>query len=338
MSPSLRTLPRILSSLLLFALCGTNLFAERLPIKVYTSADGLNTSASFHIARDSRGFIWICSRDGLIRFDGYRFITYRIGSDDADPAVFSLLPTSKDVYWVNLNRGTDYRFIDKGDATLIQPLPPQQSRSDPRVPLAGVEPVSEGQFPTFEDSRGNLWGYERRGLNLFREVQGKSLRDLIEVKLPGNPAGGLTNAGFAQGSDEAFWVSTNSGIIRRLPDGRIIYYSVASKNIRHPASPLAEDKENRLWITHPDGILVLKVEPVAQLANVPDLETRLSVVKKGQVNAAGEPVLPTQAGEASLFSFQDMFRRDIGTKPAANTNRPYRLARDLRLGRPGLDY
>ena len=324
MSPSLRTLPRILSSLLLVLLCNApRLFAERLPIKVYTSADGLGTSASFHIARDSRGFIWICSRDGLIRFDGYRFITYRIGSDDADPAVFSLLPTSKDVYWVNLNRGTDYRFIDKGDATSIQPLPQQQSRSDPRVPLAGVEPVSEGQFPTFEDSRGNLWGYERRGLNLLREVEGKTVRDLIEVKLPGNPAGGFTNAFFAQGRDEAFWVSTNSGIIRRLPDGRIVYYSVASKNIRHPASPFAEDKENRLWITHPDGILVLKVESVAQLANTPDLETRLSVVKKGQVSAAGEPVLPTRAGEAFIFSFQDMFRRDIGTKPPATNNKPY---------------
>jgi len=112
--------------------------AERLPIKVFTSADGLGTSATFRLARDSHGFIWICSRDGLIRFDGYRFITYRIGSDDADPAVFSLLTTSKGVYWVNLNRGKDYRFVDKGDATPSQPIPQQQSKNDPRVPMRRV--------------------------------------------------------------------------------------------------------------------------------------------------------------------------------------------------------
>src|SRR5215510_14598550 len=88
--------------------------AEHLPIKIYTSADGLGTSASFNLVRDSRGFIWLCSLDGLVRFDGYRFITYRIGNDAADPAVFSMLPTRSGVYWINLNTGADYRFIDKG--------------------------------------------------------------------------------------------------------------------------------------------------------------------------------------------------------------------------------
>jgi len=92
----------------------STLRAERLPIKIYTSADGLGTSASFSLVRDARGFIWLCSRDGLVRFDGYRFITYRIGSDAADPAVYSMLPTRNGVYWINLNTGSDYRFVDCG--------------------------------------------------------------------------------------------------------------------------------------------------------------------------------------------------------------------------------
>jgi ligand-binding sensor domain-containing protein len=67
--------------------------AERLPLKIYTSADGLGSSATFHLVRDARGFVWLCSRDGLVRFDGYRFITYRVGDETADPAVFHLVPT-----------------------------------------------------------------------------------------------------------------------------------------------------------------------------------------------------------------------------------------------------
>src|SRR5881394_3980888 len=98
----------ILTLTAFFLFSAHSLDAERLPIKVYTSADGLGTSATFSLVRDSRGFIWICSRDGLIRFDGYRFITYRIGNDEADPAVFNLLPTRKGIYWINLNTGTDY--------------------------------------------------------------------------------------------------------------------------------------------------------------------------------------------------------------------------------------
>src|SRR5438552_8803669 len=140
-----------------------NVSAERLPIKIYTSAEGLGCSASFSLVRDGRGFIWLCSRDGLVRFDGYRFITYRIGNDDADPAVFSLLPTQNGVYWINLNTGIDYRFIDKGDATQLAPIQQQLSKNDPRILLANVEPITDKlRFPSFEDSAGNLWGYESR--------------------------------------------------------------------------------------------------------------------------------------------------------------------------------
>src|SRR5688572_22413525 len=84
--------------------------AQRLPIKPYTSADGLGSSAIFHLTRDARGFLWISSRDGLIRFDGYRFITYRIGALDADPAIFRLLAARDGTYWIDVNNGPDYRF------------------------------------------------------------------------------------------------------------------------------------------------------------------------------------------------------------------------------------
>lgn len=72
--------------------------AERLPIKTYTSADGFSTSAAFGLVRDGRGFIWLCSRDGLVRFDGYRFNTYLIGDEKADQTVLDLVPTRSGVY------------------------------------------------------------------------------------------------------------------------------------------------------------------------------------------------------------------------------------------------
>ncbi len=49
--------------------------AERLPVKLYTSADGLGSTFVDYIMRDSRGFIWLCTRDGLSRFDGAQFVT-----------------------------------------------------------------------------------------------------------------------------------------------------------------------------------------------------------------------------------------------------------------------
>ena len=51
---------------------------ERLPIKSYTTADGLANNAVNRILRDSRGFLWFCTNEGLSRFDGYSFTNYGI--------------------------------------------------------------------------------------------------------------------------------------------------------------------------------------------------------------------------------------------------------------------
>jgi ligand-binding sensor domain-containing protein len=50
--------------------------AEQLTIKTDTSADGLVRDQINRIVRDSFGFLWFCTSDGLFRFDGYTFSNY----------------------------------------------------------------------------------------------------------------------------------------------------------------------------------------------------------------------------------------------------------------------
>src|SRR5580658_6329619 len=45
---------------------------ELLPIRSYTTADGLAADAINKIVVDSHGFVWFCTPEGLSRFDGYR--------------------------------------------------------------------------------------------------------------------------------------------------------------------------------------------------------------------------------------------------------------------------
>ena len=47
--------------------------AERLPIKTYTTAEGIVHNDVHRIVRDSRGFLWFCTAGGLSQFDGYTF-------------------------------------------------------------------------------------------------------------------------------------------------------------------------------------------------------------------------------------------------------------------------
>src|SRR5262245_8513368 len=50
--------------------------AEHLPIKTYTTVEGLAYNDINRIVRDSRGFMWFCTTGGLSRFDGYDFTSY----------------------------------------------------------------------------------------------------------------------------------------------------------------------------------------------------------------------------------------------------------------------
>src|SRR5437764_13526162 len=51
--------------------------AEKLPLKIYTAADGLAHNSVSRIVRDSQGYLWFCTSEGLSRFDGYEFHNYR---------------------------------------------------------------------------------------------------------------------------------------------------------------------------------------------------------------------------------------------------------------------
>jgi ligand-binding sensor domain-containing protein len=118
-----------------------------LPIKTFTSADGLGASFVDFLMRDSRGFMWFCTRDGLSRFDGSHFITYRIGDAAAPPGIESISETHDGTYWIGTTGGF-YRFRS---STLSRPDFPSGTR-----PTLNAEFVSSwrGDFWKIEP---NLW-------------------------------------------------------------------------------------------------------------------------------------------------------------------------------------
>src|SRR5205085_5899109 len=90
--------------------------AERLPLKTYTTADGLAHNVINRIVRDSRGFLWFCTEEGLSRFDGYSFINYSTAQGLPQPAVNDLLETRTGEYWVATDGGLVH-FNPRGTPT-----------------------------------------------------------------------------------------------------------------------------------------------------------------------------------------------------------------------------
>ena len=79
--------------------------AKRLPARAYTTADGLPRNQIYRIVPDSRGFLWVCTSEGLSRFDGYEFTTY--GTDQGLPrsSVLDLIETRGGDYWAATSGG-----------------------------------------------------------------------------------------------------------------------------------------------------------------------------------------------------------------------------------------
>ncbi|MEY2828227.1 MAG: hypothetical protein RIQ33_85 [Bacteroidota bacterium] len=72
--------------------------------KYYTQEDGLCSSVINSIEKDKKGFLWLATESGLMRFDGYKFKTYR-----HNPSVNASL-TSSDIRAIG--------FEDNGDILL----------------------------------------------------------------------------------------------------------------------------------------------------------------------------------------------------------------------------
>ena len=126
--------------------------ARRLPVKTYTTADGLPRDRIQCIVQDRRGFIWICTTEGLSRFDGYAFTNYGTAQGLTRNSVSDLLETREGLYWVGTNAGL-YRFdpAAKGSARFV------------RYNLPGDE-FAQVVNILKEDRQGAVWCGTDRGL------------------------------------------------------------------------------------------------------------------------------------------------------------------------------
>ncbi|HET9714011.1 MAG TPA: two-component regulator propeller domain-containing protein, partial [Pyrinomonadaceae bacterium] len=79
--------------------------AEQLPIKNYTTADGLPRDRVYKIVSDPRGFLWFCTNDGVSRFDGYEFTNYSTSNGLPHRVINDLLITRAGDYWVGTDLG-----------------------------------------------------------------------------------------------------------------------------------------------------------------------------------------------------------------------------------------
>ena len=90
------------------------LYFENIDVK-----KGLPESSVIDIKEDSEGFIWMATQNGLVRYDGYRYKVYNLGSEklNIDPVsnVQSLYLDKKNILWASTSSNGIFRYDRKTD-------------------------------------------------------------------------------------------------------------------------------------------------------------------------------------------------------------------------------
>lgn len=124
---------------LAFASTALSLSAQTYPFREYTSADGLPQTQSTSVMQDSRGFLWIPTRNGLARFDGNDFISYLRKDGLPSNLVTRVVEDENGVIWAVTINGVS-RF--NGKSFISFPIPDSAGIKQMGMGCAGFDTSS----------------------------------------------------------------------------------------------------------------------------------------------------------------------------------------------------
>jgi ligand-binding sensor domain-containing protein/two-component sensor histidine kinase len=241
------------SFLFLVAITAT-LSAEKLPIRAYTTADGLPHNTIMRIAPDSHGFLWFCTLRGLARFDGYSFKSYG-AAQGLRGIVSDLLETRGGEYWVGTLNGL-YRFHTVPSGwPMFEPYRMPDGRSIP-----GVNTLHE-------DRNGVIWAATNAGLYRLLPTDGRRVAQLVDLAVPGKAADTVRVFDLLEARDGAMWISLPQAGVRRLTgDHEMDIYTTlglpgglaGQDAFRGAVRSMLEDRESRIWLASGLGLSVLE--------------------------------------------------------------------------------
>jgi len=261
-----------------------------------TSEQGLSQNDVNSICQDNEGFLWIATHDGLNKYDGYSFKTFRPNPEETNSIPSSLVEhVYKDnegyIWIVNTNQG-----ISRLDPTTEKFLnfPYQKTNKQ------GLITIQINK--TFVDAQKQLWVGTQKGINILdtRKLPGNKTFSHIYINEDDVESHENHINDIFQDDDENIWIATGSGLYRAfknskgilsiinvteetgLPPKVFVNKIVCNKNkdlffstrkglyrkkkneskvaliVKIPFAKLTFDENNNLWGGGTDGLTLLK--------------------------------------------------------------------------------
>jgi ligand-binding sensor domain-containing protein/signal transduction histidine kinase len=222
---------------------------ERLPVRTLTTADGLPRDQLECVHSDARGFLWFCTAEGLVRFDGQVAVTFGQNQGLNPARIRSVLQASGERYFVGAD-GALFTF----DATTGDGVGTFRSiaRDDGRW-VGGVNALEESGDHSIWCGTGN---------GLLRLFYAANRHHLVEVEigLPRAVENDLIVHSVREDEAGVLWVGATTGLYARSPEGHVTRLTAANGLPADDILHVTADSVGRLWIATRQGLALLDRE------------------------------------------------------------------------------
>ena len=186
---------------------------------------GLPQNTVHAIVQGPRGFLWIATEGGLVRFDGVEFRAYTRANTPGLPSdlIDDLMEDRAGVLWISTSGGLARMDV---------------ARTETPEPVKGI-PATQ-VWRTFEDTHGRVWALTAAGL--FRTDGDRAVRAKLDETL-------TENSRMVDSADGSLWLGTAGGLMRANGRGGFDLLGDAEEVVA-----LAVDAEGHAWAGTRSGL------------------------------------------------------------------------------------
>ncbi len=228
------------------------------------AADGLSSSNVFAITQDQQGYLWIATEDGLNRFDGSKFKTYRHNINNqhsiADNVIRKVFVDNNNTLWIGTQNGLSRynRELDNFDNFVHQP-DNNQSLHDNII------------WDIYQDKNNTLWVSTETGLQSLALTSNKLYFNRLAITDATNKLKEIKSIYHDQANDY-YWLGTyDNGIhivnndinkVAEIKDNATysgVLHGDNSLGLAISAKALFDIKEinKKLWLATENGVYVI---------------------------------------------------------------------------------
>lgn len=234
---------------MVFALlpCIGPLLGRQLPVRFFTVADGLASNFVNVILRDSHGFLWFGTSDGLSRFDGSQFTNFGVDQGLPDRAVTDMVTTRSGDLWI---------------ATPKAVCRLNASGTGPRLETYTVDPNARMVNSLADDRADGVWLGTENGLyQIAKSGPNQWKMRAVDIGAPRQRGLDRIIEALAVDPSGTLWIGTGTGLYRRFPDGPTNRYATADGLPHAHVTVLLSGRHERLWVGTWEGLCRLALDP-----------------------------------------------------------------------------